>query len=274
FAAELGYTDNLLDTGEIFHFWVIEAPKNIELEKLAAELPFDKIGLNVVWTHDCTPYKARKVRILNGAHTMSVLAAYLCGKDTVGEMMKDEDFQKYLEIGLFDEVIPTITKYLPEDNLKSFAHSVFDRFSNPTISHNLLSIALNSQSKYRARVLPSILDYATENKELPKILIFSFAALIAFYRAKKNENGIFVGTRDNASHEVYEIQDDMPVLEFFADIWNKHGNDLSKLVASVCANEDFWGQDLNQIPGFAEEVTKHMVNILNNNMNTALKSLF
>ena len=268
--AELGYVDDLLDTGEIFHFWVIEAPENIALDALASELPFDKIGLNVVWTHDCTPYKARKVRILNGAHTKSVLAAYLTGKNTVGEMMGDANFRKYLELGLFEEIIPGILKYLPYDNLKAFADSVFDRFANPTIKHNLLSIALNSQSKYRARVLPSILDYINEKKELPKMLTFSFAALIAFYKGTQIKDGALIGTRAGAE---YRIEDDMPVLEFFANAWSENGNDKAALAKKVCGNADFWGQDLNELPGFAQKVAEHLEEIQNIGMEAALNKI-
>ncbi|MCL2170541.1 MAG: tagaturonate reductase, partial [Defluviitaleaceae bacterium] len=269
FFNELGYEDKLLDTGEIFHFWVIEAPENIELEALAAELPFEKIGLNVVWTRDCTPYKARKVRILNGAHTMSILAAYLSGKNTVGEMMDCADYRKYLERGLFEEVIPGILKYLPWSDLQSFANSVFDRFSNPTIKHDLLAIALNSQSKYRARVLPSILDYVAEKKELPPLLTFSFAALVAFYRGEIND-GNMTGKRNG---ENYPIKDDRAVLEFYAKAWADHADDLTKLTQTICANFDFWGQDLNKLPNFTKTVVQHIGNILTNGAQAALREV-
>ncbi|MDR1765744.1 MAG: tagaturonate reductase [Lachnospiraceae bacterium] len=186
--AELGYRDDLLDTSEIFHFWVIEGPPS-----LSSELPFDKAGLSVVWTGDATPYKMRKVRILNGAHTMSVLGAYLAGHDTVLEMLEDGDFGAYLRRGLFDEVIPTLD--LDYDDLKSFAEAVFDRFANPHIKHYLLSIALNSVSKYKARVLPSVLEYQKRKGESPKLLAYSFAALCAFYRGDEIRDGALIGRR-------------------------------------------------------------------------------
>lgn len=171
----LGYHDNLLDTAEIFHLWVIEGDK-----KYAKELPFDKIGLNVIWTDDVKPYKKRKVRILNGAHTMLTPAAMLMGMKTVRESMDSEVIGAFIRKGIFEEIIPTID--MPEKELVSFANDVIDRFKNPFIDHYLSSIALNSVSKFKVRVLPSIKDYIDKFGKLPDCLIFSLAALIAFYK--------------------------------------------------------------------------------------------
>ncbi len=172
---EFGYLDNVIDTAEIFHLWVIEGDK-----KYAEEIPFHKIGLNVLWTDDVTPYKKRKVRILNGAHTMMVLAAHLAGLETVKEAMDDELVYSFMKQGIFEEIIPTLD--LPEEKLTQFANDVIERFKNPFIKHYLLSIALNSVSKYKVRVLPSVLRYIQDKKSEPKRLVFSLAALIAFYR--------------------------------------------------------------------------------------------
>lgn len=247
---ELGYVDKLLDTGEIFHFWVIEGPGF-----LSEELPFEKAGLNVVWTEDATPYKMRKVRILNGAHTASVLAAYLSGKETVGEMVADDVFHKYLEIALFEEVIPTLD--LDYEDLKSFADAVFDRFANPYIKHFLLSIALNSVSKYKTRVLPSILEYYKRKNSLPKVLTFSMAALIAFYRGD-------------------DTKDDKDVLETFKEAYKDC--DLSKesldgLVEKILKNEKFWGMDLTTLPGFDKKVSEHLYNIFDKGVRSQVESL-
>ena len=176
----LGYKDDLVVTGEIFHFFAIEATKEATKE-INAVLPFSKAGQQVVLTEDATPYKLRKVRILNGAHTMSVLAARLSGKETVGEMMDSQVFNDYLRKGIYEEIIPVLTG-VSQEELTTFADSVFDRFKNPHIKHYLLSIALNSVSKFKARVLPTILEYYNKNKSLPPTLTFSFAALIALQR--------------------------------------------------------------------------------------------
>ena len=223
--ASYGYYDNIIDTAEIFHLWVIEGDK-----KYAEELPFTSIGLNVIWTDDVTPYKKRKVRILNGAHTMSVLAARLCGLETVGEMMKDEDFIKYIRKGLFEEIIPTLD--LPKAELEEFAEAVIERFENPFIKHYLLSIALNSVSKYKVRVLPSLLEYYDINKRLPEVLTMGLAALIVFYKGD-------------------EANDDSTVMRFMKDA----------SVDEILSNKEYWGCDLS----FMGDKIKEYVDMINKN---------
>ena len=167
-----GYEDMVLDTGEVFGFWVIEGP-----EWLNEELPFAKAGLPVIITDNHKPYKQRKVRILNGAHTSMVLGAYLAGQDIVRDCMADDVICGFMNKAIYDEIIPTLT--LPKDELESFAFSVTERFKNPFIDHALLSISLNSTSKWKARVLPSVKDYIKNTKSLPKCLTTSFALYIA-----------------------------------------------------------------------------------------------
>lgn len=172
---QIGYKDNMIDTGEIFHLWVIEG-------HFEDELPFNKAGINVVWTDNVDPYKKRKVRILNGAHTSMVLGAYLYGLETVGECLKDETVCAFLKKCIFEEIVPTLGN--TETDIK-FGEAVLERFSNPFIKHMLLSIALNSVSKFQVRVLPTILEYKEQNGVYPPALTFSMAALIAFYRTDK-----------------------------------------------------------------------------------------
>lgn len=231
---EYGHLDNVINTAEIFHLWVIEGDK-----KYAEELPFTKIGLNVIWTDDVTPYKKRKVRILNGAHTMSVLAARLAGLESVGEMMNDEDFMKYMNKGLFEEIIPTLD--LPKDELESFANAVIERFKNPFIKHLLLSIALNSVSKYKVRVLPSVLEYYKQFGKLPEVLTFGLAALIEFYKGD-------------------EANDDAAVMETMK----------KSSVSEILANTDLWDTDLS----FMEPaVSAYVGSIEKNGMRAAVKEL-
>lgn len=168
----IGQDDGMMDTAEVYHLWVIQG--NHE-----DELPLQRAGFNVIWTDNVDPYKKRKVRILNGAHTSMVLAAHLYGLETVGECLKDEEVSAVLRKCIFDEIIPTIGD--TEDN-RRFGEAVLERFSNPFIKHMLLSIALNSVSKFKARVLPTIVEYKEKFGTYPQGLVFSFAALIAFYR--------------------------------------------------------------------------------------------
>jgi len=249
FATKLGYQDDLLVTGEIFHFMAIEAGEKATAE-INKDMPFKEAGLNVILTKDATPYKIRKVRILNGAHTMSVLAAFLSGKDTVGEMTADPVFANFLKRGIYDEIIPTIN--MSKDDLLSFADAVFDRFANPYIKHYLTSIALNSVSKFKARVLPVILDY--ENDCLPKVLTFSFAALIAFYKGTEREG--------------YSPQDTEDVIEFFKTQWH-----TKNVVNAVLSNKNFWDTDLTEIPKLADTIYGHLRGILENGVKAEMEKL-
>lgn len=240
--AENGYEDEALTTGEVFGFWAIEGP-----EWLNSELPFEKAELPVIVTDNQKPYKKRKVRILNGAHTSMVLGAYLAGQTIVRSCMEDDTIRGYMNKALYDEIIPTID--LPKDQLESFAFSVTERFKNPFIDHALLAIALNSTSKWKARVLPTLKDSFALAGRLPKCLTASFALYIAFYRnGREWENEVLKGIRPDGT--VYTISDDKAVLDFY---YAHKDDSAAELAESVCKNTDFWGEDLSLIPGFAEE---------------------
>lgn len=231
---KFGYQDNVIDTAEIFHLWVIEGDK-----KYAAEIPFTDIGLNVLWTDDVTPYKKRKVRILNGAHTMMVLAARLAGLESVGEAMNDELIYSFMHKGLFKEIIPTLD--LPKDELEQFANDVIERFKNPFIKHLLLSIALNSVSKFKVRDLPSLLEYMKEFNKEPECLVFSLAALIKFYKGD-------------------EANDDPKVMEFMKNA----------SPAEILASTDCWGTDLTML---LTSVEKYLALIDEKGIREAMKTV-
>ncbi|MBQ7425261.1 MAG: tagaturonate reductase, partial [Lachnospiraceae bacterium] len=174
--AENGYHDELIDVGEIFGVWIIEGPDGLE-----DRLPFKKAGVNVHVVPDVMPYKHRKVRILNGAHTGFVLGAYLSGQDIVRDCMQNATIAGFMNKMLNEEVIPTLVDHLDENDLNQFAAAVKDRFNNPFVNHELMSISLNSTSKWKARNMPSFLQYIDKNGKLPVCLTMSLAAYIAFY---------------------------------------------------------------------------------------------
>ena len=246
---ELGYQDNIIDTGEVFGFWVIEGP-----ESLKKEPPFEKAGLPVLITDDHKPYKQRKVRILNGAHTSFVLGAYLAGQDIVRDCMEDEVICGFMNKTIYDEIIPTLT--LPREELMSFAASVTERFKNPFIDHALLAISLNSTSKWKARVMPSLKGYIANTGRLPECITASFAFYIAFYRGTElTEEGL---TAARPAGNEYTVKDDRPILQFYYDHRN---DDVKTLVHAVCVNEEFWGEDLSAIAGFEDAVAGYVAAI-------------
>ena len=243
-----GYADPLLDVGEVFGVWVIEGDT-----KLNDVLPFRKAGLesHVFVTPDMSPYKKRKVRILNGAHTGFVLGAYLAGFDIVRDCMHDETVRGFMNTMLYDEVIPTLAADLDVEDCKAFAAAVENRFDNPFIDHALLSICLNSTAKWRARDLPTLKDYVAETGNLPKCLATSLATLIAFYTQElvaREGDGLHLRRADGTE---YTAQDDAFVLDFYAA---HAGADDAELVHDVLSNEQMWGEDLTQIAGLEEFV--------------------
>ncbi len=254
---ELGYEDALLVAAEIYHCWVIASPRPLE-----HELPLCEAGLNVIFTDDLRPYRERKVRILNGAHTMIALAGFLAGHDTVRDCLQDPLFFAFLERGIHQEILPTLE--LPRNELEAFAASVLERFDNPNIRHQLSSIALNSVSKYKARILPSVRDFVRARGSLPPRLTFALAALIAFYR----------GQRDGVP---FRLNDDDAVLEFFSQAWSRsappHPAEFCRdLVARTLARDDFWGADLNsELTGFTDAVSEHLHAITSGSIRSALE---
>lgn len=205
----LGYEDKMVNTSEYFHLWVVETDYDIE-----KELPFSKAGLNVIVTRDkLEMYRTRKVRILNGAHTSLVPYALLSGFDTVKSCVDDELMREHIRKCVFDEIIPTLD--LPRDELIEYANSVLERFANPYIKHYLSAIALNSVSKFKVRVLPSILEYCKRFDKAPKTLIFAFAKLMEFYKTDMTN-------------------DDKDVTEFMKN----------STPEEILANRELWGEDL------------------------------
>ncbi|MDY6399715.1 MAG: tagaturonate reductase [Synergistales bacterium] len=257
-----GYEDNLLDVGEVFGVWIIEGPAGLE-----DKLPFKKAGVPVHVVPDVTPYKKRKVRILNGAHTGFVPGAYLAGFDIVRDCMHDEVIKGFMNKMLYDEIIPTLP--LDKKDLNDFAAAVSDRFNNPFVNHELMSISLNSTSKWRARNMPSFLEYVEEKKALPPCLTMSLAAYIAFYSSnvkELNDKGLVCsrGTND------YTISDDRWALEFYF----AHKDDTPEaLVHAVLTNQEMWGQDLTKIAGLEAQVVADLKKIRTDGAKAAFKSV-
>ena len=237
---ENGYRDELIDVGEVFGVWNIEGPS-----WLSEQLPFNRAGVNCMVVPDVTPYKKRKVRILNGAHTGFVLGAYLGGYDIVRDCMSDDSVRGFMNKMLYDEVVPVLP--LDKEDLLNFASAVQDRFNNPFINHELMSISLNSTSKWRARNMPSLLEYLEKFGQLPACLSMSFAAYIAFFSNEIQElNDVGLVCRRPKGNN-YTCSDDRWVLEFY---WEHRHDSVEDLVHAVITNERMWGQDLTGIAGF------------------------
>ncbi|WP_405115169.1 tagaturonate reductase [Paenibacillus sp. FSL K6-1217] len=243
--AELGYTDHVMVTAEPFLFWVIEGP-----ESLAERLPLAKAGLNVVVTPDMTPYRERKVHLLNGPHTAMVPLGLLAGLETVEDVMNDGTFSRFVKELIEEELIPMLD--LPAAQLLSYADAVQERFRNPFIRHELTSISLNSISKFKTRLLPVMLRYQQERGKLPERMTLAFAALLLSYRGDR------IARQDSAE-----------VLAVFDQAWSEP----SRFVNTILGDASLWGQDLTLLPGLAETIAAHLQQLEREGSRAALQQL-
>ncbi len=271
FQQDLGYQDQNMVVGEIFHLWCIDAQtvedKNVQkknLEELKNLLGTEKAGLNVLFVDSIVPYKQRKVKILNGSHTTLVPVSYLAGIDAVRETIEDEQLGKWVKEFIFDEVIPTID--IPHNQMVDYSNSVLERYMNPYVHHLLMSIALNSSTKYKERVLPSVLQNIKNLNKLPKHALFSLAALMVFYRGVRLSDGNKIDIQDTNT----------AWLELLAKLWADYANnkDAKALVTAVLGYEAHWGVNLNEFEGVTEFVTKSLEAILTFGIREAIKKLF
>ncbi|MGI8386216.1 tagaturonate reductase [Robertmurraya sp. P23] len=253
---ELGFIDELIVVGEQYHLWVIEGPQS-----LYNELPVKDTGLNTIVVDDLAPYRTRKVRILNGAHTAMTPVAYLSHLETVEDAVNDPEVGVFLKEMITEEIIPTLEGEGKE--LSLYADEVLSRFANPYIKHYLMSISLNSISKFQTRNITAFLDYMNHKHELPKRMVFSLSSLIYFYRGKRGEENI-------------DLQDQLETLQFFHDVWKRYEEkmvSLHQLTEEVLSNEQLWGRNLAVIPKLVEMVANHLLQIEENGVRNALKEL-
>ena len=255
-AAELceraGYDDHLLDKAEIFHLWVIEAPKEV-----AEEFPADKAGLHVLFVPSEAPYHERKVTLLNGPHTVLSPVGYLSGLNTVKECCEDPEIGQFVKKVMYDELLPTLN--LPENELLQFAGDVVERFRNPFVKHFVTSIMLNSFPKFKTRDLPGLKTYLERKGELPKGLVLGLAGICTYYKGGKRGEDEIVP------------QDDEKIVGLLKDLWAT--GDVRKVARGVLADDFIWGEDLNAIPGLTDLLAADLALIQAEGMRAAVKSI-
>jgi tagaturonate reductase len=244
----LGYRDELLTTCETYRLFAIEGD-----DQLRTRLGFTEgvdPGVRVV--RDVSPYRERKVRVLNGAHTIAAPAALLCGCETVREALDDPLVGRFVRRTIHDEIVPSLD--LP--GVDAYARGVLDRFANPFIRHALVDITLQATMKMRVRVVPSIVSFSERTGRPPAALAFGFAAYLLFmrgdYQAERRRAGLSVPPDDHG--------------ESVAAAWAALGDDdsdeaLGAFVAAVCADTSLWGADLADVPGFVAAVRDALIRI-------------
>jgi tagaturonate reductase len=252
---EIGYKDELAVEGEWFHLWVIEGPRWIN-----EVLPFKKAGFNVIITNDLTPYRVRKVRILNGAHTSMAVIGCAGGIQNVRDALDHPHLGKFIRRLIYDDIVPHIPGDIRE--LEKYADDVINRFRNPAIDHKLEHIALNSFSKYKVRVLPSLIDNMERNGHVPERLSFTFAALLYYYRG-------------HGEGKQFTLNDSPEVISLMKKAWSSA--ELSEAgTAFVCQQvlfDPYWGVDLKKYPQLVERICQQLYSIVSKGLMESLKNL-
>ena len=257
----LGYADNLVAQGEVYHLWVIETPKNLSIEQLKQEFPADEAGLNVVFTHDESPYHERKVTLLNGPHTVLSPVAFLAGIDIVRDSCQHPVVGRYVRKVMYDELMSTLD--LPTDELQQFADDVLERFQNPYVDHQLTSIMLNSFPKFVTRDLPGLRKYLERKGSLPQGIVLGLAAIITYYHGGKRADGTAI-----------QPNDDPRIVNLLSELWQT--GDTQQVARGVLAASDIiWGEqgDLNEIPGLTERIEELLDAVQHQGMMATMESI-
>ena len=252
----LGYRDALITICEPYRLFAIECPADCR-----GALRFADADPGIILASDIEPYRERKVRLLNGAHSLLAPVALQCGAATVYEAMSDELIGAYLRRTMYDELVAA----LDVPNAATFAREVVERFSNPYLAHSLFDITLHGTAKMKVRVVPSIVDFASKEHRVPELIAFGFAAFLLFLRGDlqtaRRSQGLPVPSDDQGAG--------------IRELWARADSDsaIRTIVSEACADESLWGTSLRGIPGFEESVAMHLARMNEIGVRVALSQL-
>ncbi len=259
---ELGYQDGLLTVSEVYRLFAIEGKQDVLIKKA----PFLQADEGIIISEDITPYRERKLRILNGGHTISVAAGFLCGLETVYDCMEDEVMSKFITQVIQEEIVPSLD--IDPAMAKEFAGDVLDRFRNPFLNHKLISITLQYTSKMNMRNGLTFARYVQKFGKVPELMCAGFAAYLLFACPVKEENGKYYGEHKG---QTYPIQDEQAA--YFYQLWQEN-KDTDALVDQVLANQKFWEQDLKSLEGFSRKVKMFLSQYRQQGVKATLAKLF
>jgi tagaturonate reductase len=241
-----GYADELMSVCEPYRLWAIEGDQSVR-----DLLSFYRADEGVVITPDIAKYKELKLRMLNATHTLSCGLACLSGFKTVKSAMEDTDFKSYVQNLMMDEIGRAIPYAVGENEIREFGLKVLDRFCNPWLQHQWLSITMQYSSKLTTRVIPVLNTYYELYKKPPELIAMGFAAYLLFMRPVKREEEKYFGILNN---QYYLIQDDSA--HYFYGLWDERSVDT--IVSKVLSNTKLWNEDLTRLEGFTATVTKKL----------------
>jgi tagaturonate reductase len=260
---ELGYKDALMIMAEAYRLWAIETNSPVVRERLS----FSEADSGVILAPDINVFRELKLRLLNGTHTFSCGLAVLAGFGTVRQAMEDTAMEACIAALMLQEMAPAITDiYITAADAARFANSVLDRFRNPHIAHQWLSITMQYTSKMKMRNVPVLLRHYSRTQEVPQLMALGFAAYLLFMRSEQTAEGAYKGMANGLQ---YTIQDDHAA--WFHTQWKRL--EPGVLVKTVLSNTELWGTDLTALKGFAPAVTGMLSVLLQEGAGSVLKKL-
>jgi tagaturonate reductase len=259
----LGYRDELMIMAEPYLLWAIETSR----QRTRDILSFSKTDKGVIITSDINKFRELKLRLLNGAHTFSCGLACLAGLGTVKEAMNDPVFSEYISGVMVNEIIPIISgDMISRQEAQDFAAQVLDRFRNPFIEHQWLSITVQYTSKMAMRTAPLIARHYAASPYTPELMALGFAAHILFTRPIEHSGEAWYG---HFQGRTYPIPDDK------ATLMQRHWQsaEVDSIAAVVLSDADIFGEDLTQYNGFAETVQSYLTSLVQQGAEKTLRSV-
>jgi tagaturonate reductase len=258
---KLGYKDDLMIMSECFRLWAIESGS----ERVKQILSFTKVDEGAVIAPDIEKFRELKLRLLNGTHTFSCGLAYLAGFTTVREAMSSEFMSSFVQDLAIQEIAAAVSnEKISYNEACDFASKVMDRFGNPSLDHQWISITVQYSSKMKMRNVPILLRHYSKTDQVPEHMALGFAAYILFMKGVRNQNDHYTG---HSNGSTYTIQDDHA--EYLGAKWSD--NDPEKVVDNVLADKQFWGTDLSRLHGFADAVKNNLRSLTKNGVMPTLR---
>lgn len=251
---EIGYRDNYLTFAENYHLFAIEETKAIK-----EILPFDKVGLNVIFDEDISTYRDLKLKILNGAHTAMVSIAILKNVNFVKDIFRDEKLNNCINKIIFKEIVPTI-KY-DKNLVLNFANQVIERFKNPYLEHKWTDIFTNSITKFQIRLFPTINKYYEMNGKAPHLISFSYAFLISLLRYSEWENNRLIVSYDNRK---IIVTDEVDNLIYLCTLWKELQNNnitIDDFIGKIINNKKICSINNDFAKDFGCILSQHLSNL-------------
>lgn len=241
---DLGYTDDLLSISEVYRLWAIEGD-----ERVQSVLSFSTADAGVIIKPEIEIYRELKLRMLNGTHTLSCGLGFLAGFTTVKEAMEDRAFSSFVSDLMLKEIAPAIPYTIPAEQSREFGLQVLDRFRNPHLQHQWISITMQYTSKMKMRNIPVLLEHYKKHEGPPPLFALGFAAYLLFMKG-----GSYPVNDDKAAH--------------FAELWKEHSP--AELVDKVLSDVSLWDTDLSKLNGLAAAIRENLDTLINKGVQATL----